>query len=293
MIDVEKVKSNLREVLSMHSKASEILKKVNGTRDYKDISQLVGVPSTTCSSILRRAAAFGLLQKTGRTYQKTQELKYAKIDIVKKELGAPPIASPKVRLRKADIDLTQLKKQELEYLLSWHSNIEHPFSDSSQALDNVSIKRCFDHMIQTLETDTGMVQLDGLAMRFHESFKNYFNARRTIAAEMTVAFKNLVGCFEPYIKQLVAIKTCDLKLARKSLSGELIKRVVQFEGDIDQHETTYWQNRPIHEACIRVVYPFRHKEAHEARRYRTYEMERVVYYLFASIILIDENPTHI
>jgi len=62
---------------------------------------------------------------------------------------------------------------------------------------------------------------------------------------------------------------------------------ITFKSEIKNNDPEYWRDKPNHEASNRVVFPYRHKTAHEARIYTPFEMERVVYYMFASIVFMN------
>jgi hypothetical protein len=100
-------------------------------------------------------------------------------------------------------------------------------------------------------------------------------------------FRNLVGCFEPYIKKVAAIKSGDVSVGRRSIDNVVISKAISFTGDIGKKAEEYWSGRPIEEASVRVIYPYRHKTTHEARSYTPFEIERAIYYMFASIVFIN------
>jgi hypothetical protein len=104
---------------------------------------------------------------------------------------------------------------------------------------------------------------------------------------MIAAFSNLIGCFEPYLKKTAAIKNNDNSLALGSFDEEVIKKAVQFSSKIKTKDAEYWKDKPIHEACIRHTYPYRHIEAHEARDYPIFEIQKILYYMFSSIIYLN------
>ena len=80
MTTLQDIKQNLIHICKEHSKARDILKKVNGKRDYKVISQILKIHPTTCSDILSKSRTFGLLIKEGNTYKKTPQFKHINID---------------------------------------------------------------------------------------------------------------------------------------------------------------------------------------------------------------------
>jgi hypothetical protein len=69
----------------------------------------------------------------------------------------------------------------------------------------------------------------------------------------------------------------------------MIKKVISFNSKIKTADSEYWKDKEIYEACIRTIYPYRHIEAHEARDYPVFQIHRIVYYMFSSIIYINTN----
>lgn len=108
---------------------------------------------------------------------------------------------------------------------------------------------------------------------------------------MTNAFSTLIKNFEPYIKKLVYSKTDDVKKAGLSLNQTLLKFIIKFDSDLNNSNKDYWADKRLYEACIRYVYPFRHIEAHESRNWEIFQMEKAIFYMFASIILINLRTT--
>jgi hypothetical protein len=285
LIDLQLVKN----ICSSHRKAKEILKKVDGKRNYKEIAKLVGVHETTCSHILSKAHTFELLTKKGRFYKKTPEFRHINIDALLK--GEPStvvgMVRPTVRRRSKVIDLEAIKKSIREYLIHHFSAVSSPFSKTVVKLSKSDLQKAAEKLFEYLDTDVGLKQLEGLSLRFYDSFAAYFSCNRINKGELINAFSNMVKCFEPYVKKVASIKARDPKYTKMSLNTEVISRAASFSSDVNKHQDDYWNSKPVHEASIRLVFPFRHMEAHEARDYASFEMDRIVHYMFASIIFIN------
>lgn len=291
MMTPQEMKQTLIDICKSYSKAKYILKLTNGKNDYKDIAGILKVHPTKCSRILSKAKTFGLLIKEGNFYKKTPEFKHINIDKALKgeRLILPQEKKFTVRKRRKMIITDDIKKKIVDYFRDHFKIIQHPFSPLKIKMDDSDLRKASEKLFEYIERDIGVSQLDGLSLRFFESFAMYFSVDRIRKAELINAFSNMVECFEPYVKKAAAIKTDNPINAKPSLDKNLISMVVSFNSDIKDKRPEYWKDKPIHEASIRVVYPFRHMEAHEARDYTNFDMERVIYYMFGSIIFINLN----
>lgn len=289
MIITQELKNTVIDICKEHGKAKDILKKVNGKRDYVEIAKIVKVHKTTCSNILSKAKTFSLLTKEKGVYKKTPEFKHINIDRVLKGsfINLPNENSVKIRKRRKITNTSEVKKRMADYILHHFSTIPHPFSNKSASIKGHDLDKASQKLFDYLDNDIGLDQLNGLALRFYESFAEYFSVDRIRKVELINAFSNMVRCFEPYIKKVAAIKTNNLDNAKLSLNEEMIRHVISFDSGIKNHNSSYWENKPIHEACVRIVYPFRHIEAHEARDHAAFVADKIIYYMFASIIFVN------
>lgn len=270
--------------------AANILKKVNGKRHYSEIAETLKIHSTICSHILKKAETFGLLKKEKGLYRKTDEFRHANIGriLTESKTVLHEERTVTVRKRKKVTDYEQIKRVIKDYCHSHFKEIHHPFNDSTLKLDKGNLNKALEVLFKVLEADCSD-RLIGLHDRFFDAFSTYFSANRINKTEFTNSFSVLIKCFEPYVKKIAAIKSGDPSQADQSLNKKLIKLVITFDSNIDKKSFDYWQDKPIHEASLRVIYPYRHIEAHEAREYTLFQMERIIYYMFASIIFININ----
>lgn len=288
-MDVEKLKSSVIEICK-EKHASDILKKVDGKHDYKEISEILKIHPTTVSHILNKAFTFGLLTKEGNVFFKTVALKHLNIDRTIKEanIDISEIKRVTVRKRKKIINYDQVKHSIEKYFISHFKIINHPYSDNNLILNNRDLINASKVLYDNL-SETSSERLSGLQDRFYDAFSTYFSSDRINKSEVINHFSVLVGCFEPYLKKVAVIKTGDSNYANQSISKSLINVVINFESNINNSKDNYWTDKPIHEACLRFIYPYRHIEAHEARDYTVYQMEKIIYYMFASIIQVNLN----
>ena len=128
MIDVNAAKANLRELLGTHSRAKDILKKANGKRDYKKIAELLQIHHTTVSTILNRAAAFGLLEKQDGVFRRTELLKHIDIDKTARDVGQSPQAPRKLKNKSRPRDIAAEVRQERDFISQWFELIQHPYN---------------------------------------------------------------------------------------------------------------------------------------------------------------------
>jgi hypothetical protein len=279
----------IENVCASHPKAKQILQHVNGKRNYLEIAKIVGVHPTKCSSILRSANNLGLLFKNGKFYKKTPEFKAINLNRINTEAARDERSkiSPKVRRRKKIVDTTEIKEAIKKYFIQNFTSVSNPFSNQKITIHKTELENAAEILFKYLAQDIAIDQLYGLSLRFYESFAAYFSCSRIAKAELINAFSNMIKCFEPYLKKVASIKSGDMKYAKMSLNADVVNNAMPFMSDIDRHREEYWQDKPVQEACIRFVYPFRHKEAHEARDYTPYEIEKIIFYMFASIIFIN------
>lgn len=293
MINPSEIKHALSEICNSYGKAKEILKKVNGKRDYKEIANILKIQPCKVSNILSKSKTFNLLIKEGKLYKKTPELRHINIDKALKtqKIDLPGETNIKLRKKRKIINTNEIERKILEYFNNNFQKIKHPFSNNSISLHTSKLKRASGKLSYFLEENVGLDQLEGLKIRFFESFAAFFSADRIRKPELINSFSNLIRCFEPYVKKVAVIKTNDHQMGRKSLDQNVISSAVSFSSKVRNNKPGYWENKPIHEACIRTVYPYRHMESHEARDFPCFEIERVVYYMFASIIFINLGGT--
>lgn len=290
MTNLQDLNQTLIDICKEHGKAKDILKKANGKRNYVEIATTLKIHPTTCSKILSKARTFGLLEKVNGFYKKTSEFRHINIDKVLKgkSLSLPEERPLRVKKRKKVIRTNEIKDKITDYLLYNFKKIQHPFSSKSyHKIKDDDLRNALAKLFEYVEKDVGLDQLEGLDLRFYESFATYFSADRIRKIELINVFSNMVKCFEPYAKKVAIIKTANHAFAKNSLDQNIISTVVSFNSKIKENSPDYWKDKPIHEASIRVIYPYRHMEAHEARDYTVFDIERVVYYLFASIIFIN------
>jgi len=293
MTDVEVIKNNIREVCKLHTNAKSVLKKANGKLTYLEIAALTKTPTTQCSTVLNKASSLNLVDKIkAGLFKRKKILTGALIDSALKNSGSQTTIKEhhiKVRKTKKVINTTAIKKQILEYLVNHLKVIQHPFADKKDKLSQEKIIKAYEKLIQVLEKDLGVVQIDGLSLRFFNAFSDFLSCSVLNKAELIAAFSSLIKTFEPYIKKMAAIKNNDNKFATAQFDLEAIRNAISFAADIKKRDSDYWKDKEIHEACIRYVYPFRHIEAHEARDYTVFEIHKIIYYMFASIIYININ----
>jgi hypothetical protein len=289
MTDIDKLKKAIIEICKgKHGKA--VLLAVNNKRDYKEIASQAGCNNNQSSSLLNTALTFGLITKEEGIWRKTPEFRRLKVNQVLKEGSIDIPIEKKIRVqkirKKTNVDM--VKKDISSYFLLQFSEIPHPFSGKLQKIKVQDLKKATECLFTNLECD-GPIRLNGLSDRFYESFSAYFSSDRIRKNEFTNNFSNMIGCFEPYVKKVTAIKTKNPEEANPSLNKDMISKVISFNSNINNNNDSYWVDKPIHEASLRVVFPYRHIESHEARSYTLFDMERVVFYLFASIIFINLN----
>jgi hypothetical protein len=295
VVDPETIHKRIQAIVSLNSNAREILKLANGSNDYLQIAKKVSIGSSQCSTILNQACNYGLLDRIkGGLFKRKKSISLGLIDQAIKSNGIATVTAEKtvrVKRKQKKADTTPIKKELKQYILGNFARINHPFNKATSPIElsHDDLTRSLAKLIEIIETDLGIDQLNGLSMRFYESFAAFFSVNRINKPEVLNAFSNLIKCYEPYFKQAAAIKDSNPKTAYLSLNKELIEKVIPFTSVINNSNDSYWLDKPISEAAIRIVYPFRHKEAHEARDYPVHEIEKIVHYFFASIILINHN----
>jgi len=293
MTDVESIKNNIKDVCSQHSEAINILKKANGKLTYVELAAVTKISSTLCSTILNKACSLNLVDRVKPgLFKRKKIISGALIDSsLKKSKEIVSTAEQKIRIKKKKkvINTTRIKSELREYLQNNYYFIHHPFSDKKEKISKEKISKAFEVLIKNLEADLGLIQLEGLELRFYNSFSDFLSCSSLNKSESIAAFSNLIKCFEPYLKKVAALKNRDNALALRSLDEELIKKAISFTSNIKKRDEEYWKDKSIHEACIRFVYPYRHMEAHEARDYSFFQIQKIIYYFFSSIIYLNIN----
>lgn len=290
-MDAQAVNTNIVEVCRMHSKALEVLRKVNGKRDYKEIAEIVGIHHTMVSSILSRAYTYQLLEKNNGVYKRAKFFRVTGIEKIVREGGIAPEKKKKVAIRKrnkAVDDYSRIKKDFKKYIKSNFQEIPHPFnSRNKEKINEEKLKEASNILVDYFGRDIGLEAVGGFEKRFYHAFAHYYSIERTRNISLANAFKSLVGCFEPFLKKAAVIRTGDEGKVRLAFGKrELFDGLIPFASKINNNKDKYWFGKPIHEACIRTVYPYRHIEAHESRGHKSYEMDRVIYFMFASFVFV-------
>lgn len=287
MTDIDKLKKAIIDICkNKHGKS--LLLAINNKRDYKEIAKIVGCRPEQSSSLLNKAGTYELIKKEGTKWKKTPEFRHININQVLREGSTDIPTENKIKVKKLrkKTNVSFVKKDIISYFTLQFSEIPHPFSGTLQKLSQQDLKKAAEILFKNIECQ-GPVRLNGLSDRFYESFSAYFSSDRIRKNELTNKFSNMIRCFEPYVKKVVAIKTGNPEEANPSLSKDMISKVVSFNSNINNNIAAYWNDKPIHEASIRVIFPYRHIESHEARNYTIHDMEKVIFYLFASIIFIN------
>lgn len=288
VLEIEKITKNRDLFLEENPKYGDLaLKETRKVKDYHELSKLLKCNKCMASTLINELLDYGLYikDKDGKL-KKSKEL--IRIGLKPKNIENQ-ITEKFVRVKNIKkINFKILKKEIESYIQDNFTKIKNPFNkEKFEVLSEVKLKRASDILIQVLDEELDFDDTEGLAARFYESFVNYFSNSRNKKSEVILAFSSLIKNFEPYLKKLVYKKTKDKNKARLSLGKELLQSLINFNSDLKKTDESYWKDKEICEACIRYVYPFRHMEAHEARNWDIFEMEKVVFYMFASIILIN------
>jgi hypothetical protein len=288
MANLEEVEKHRDSFLLKNRKYGEnALKCAKGVKDYNQLAERLKCHPTKASTLLNELIDYGLyFFGKDKTLKKTKE--FIRVGM-KPRSSITNIPEKNIRIRKVKKINVKFSKKEIEnYILQNLKIIKNPFNKLlNKNLSNQDLKEAVSLLFLVLDSNLNFDRLDGLGLRFYESFAHYFSEDRTKKAEMINSFSSLIKNFEPYIKKLVLYKTKDIEKAKLSLNKELIQLVVKFESNLDNVNEDYWKNKDVTESCIRYVYPFRHIEAHEARDWDIFEMEKAIFYMFASIILIN------
>jgi hypothetical protein len=280
---------NLIECCKRSPKKREILKTLRKKRHYSEVAKIVGIknPDNCLAYIKKMQVFYGLVEEKGPgVYQIIPPLKYINIDSAvhkgKKEIKIhrPP---------KKYISLA-LKKEIRLFLQDNFQEIKHPFNGKIiYRFERNKLLSAVKNFLQFIEKPIKQESLKGLPGRFYDAFATYFSISRTKRIELINSFKTLVGLFEPIIKKIAFLKTKNENILKKSLDQELIKAVLpEFNANIKEAKNEYWKEKSVEEATIRFIYPYRHIEAHEARDYKVYEVEKIVFYFFAALLFISE-----
>lgn len=288
-IDPDIIKKGVVEVCATHSRAREVLKKANGKKSSSEIAKEVDIGADKASTILNKAHRLKIVEKISNGVFK-RKINLHDIDQALKQNGSSDLIESPIRINKRQkkVSTESIKKSITKYIEDNFSKIQHPYKEGDYAsISKGDLKKASTYLFTVLDSNLQIPQLEGLSLRFYNSFASYFSADRTDKSEMVSRFSNLVQCFEPYVKKVAVIKENDTENYKIPLGKDLIPKVISFTSNINKPNSSYWEGRPVPEASIRTVFPFRHKEAHEARDYPTYEIERIIHYLIASIIFIN------
>jgi hypothetical protein len=245
MNDVEAIKNNIREVCGLHTLAHVILKKANGKLSYLEISSITRVSPAKCSTILNKANSFNLLEKVKPgIFKRNKIITGGLIDSALKNIQKDiSVNEYKIAIRKKKkvINTDKIKREILIYLQNNFYQILHPFSDRKEKHSKESLKKVAEILFNYLKEDLGIFQLDGLELRFYNSFSEFLSSSPINKSEAVAAFSNLIKCFEPYVKKVAAIKNNDPRLAHCSLDEELIKKAISFTSVIKKRDNEYWK----------------------------------------------------
>lgn len=283
--ELEKNRDNFLDKNPKYGKAA--LNVTRGVKDRYELAKKLNCHETKASTILNELVGYGLYQKDKNgVFKKTKD--FIRIGERKNNVKTEELEKH-VRTRKIKkINVTSLKKETENYFTQNFKEIKNPFNkESILTLSQTEIMKALEIFFTVLDSDLKFDRLNGLGIRYYESIADYFSRSRMKRAEMINSFSSLIKNFEPYIKKLVLYKTKDFDKAKPPLDKKLLTFIIRFDSNLDNFNEDYWKDKNIKEACIRYVYPFRHIEAHESRNWDIFEMEKTIYYMFASIILIN------
>lgn len=287
----ETIVENLVTCCAKSKKLAEVLKKVNRRRKYTEIAQIVGISPKSCHNMLRKLESHNLIKKRGRgVYEKIPILRYINIDSeIRKYLRSRKDVVEKIRVRvgRKRIDTEHIQKQINSYFKCHFAVIKHPFNkECTMQLSNTQIGAAAKKFLEILKYPIMSKKIEGLDLRFVRAFADYFSLSRLDKAGLISLFSSLIRLYEPFLKKLAAIKDNNVDWLNSSLNQKLIEKVCAFNSRINETKENYWKTKNVKEASIRYVYPYRHIESHEARDYTVFEMEKITYYMFASLLLI-------
>lgn len=288
MIPLQEIENNRNNFLSKQPKyGKDALKKSKGISNYKELSEKISCPKAKASTIINQLLTYKLYEKgKNGKLKRTKEL----ITVgLKQNKTTIEIKEKIIRTRKSrKINTNQIKKEISSYFKENFKKIKHPFNESETInLSKNKLEKSLDMFFTILDSDLKIERLDGLGIRFYESIAGYFGINRMKKSEMIVSFSSLVKNFEPYMKKLAFYKTKNIDYAKLPLGKKLIRSIMEFKENLDNSKENYWTDKSVKKSCIRYTYPFRHIEAHEARDWNVFQMEKIIFYMFSAIILTN------
>ncbi len=293
-MDKETVIRNLAECCKGAPKRKEILKALRKKRHYRDVAKIVGInhPNNCLSIIKQIQHIYRLVERKGPgIYEVIPMLKHINIEAEIRKALKKDVEKIKIKTYRKKLDTTSIKKDIIAFIQENFQEIPHPYDKTKiEKFELNKLKIIANNLIEIIEKPIEDKSLKGLNLRFFQAFADYFSIPRTKRSKLINVFANFIQLLEPLIKKIAFLKTKNKRYLKHSLDQKLIETVFsKFNANIKQRKENYWKNRSISEASIRFVYPFRHIEAHEAREYKVFEMEKVIYYFFASLIFIIED----
>lgn len=248
-----------------------------------------------CLRSIKKLQAYRLIVESkprSGVYQVIPELKQINIDSVIKKGTSQSVKNVRITPPRKKHNLDAIKKDMRTYLQDNFRKIPHPFNEAIvEKIELGQLSLAIDTLFGYVEKPVDDKRVEDVTSRFYEACSDYFSKSRTDKAEMTAAYGSLVHLFQPVLRKIACLKNQDTKMLGASLGNELFQAVYPpFNSDIYKKDENYWRSKDVTSATFRYIFPYRHMESHEASSYYGFEMERIVYYFFASLILICRLP---
>ena len=302
LADKDTIIKNALDVIGRSKRRQEIFIAVNGRNTGKEIAKKLKISHANCLKELAILRDFGLIKvkhykERSIMYEKDPFIKVLKIEnyfkkrfkiTAKKELKSAPrirkrVISGKTTFQRTENDL-------ITYITQNNRIMKHPFNSTELVLTEKEVNELAILFVDFLKLDIKEFRLRGIYELFLNAFDRYQKLdKREPLAEFNNAFKSLVTLFEPIAKKLIYIRYNDEKW-KGSFNQKLISYLIKFHADLKKTDEEYWRKRTIEEASIRKIYPYRHKESHEAWLFPIYETEAVIHSLFNSILFLLKVP---
>jgi hypothetical protein len=289
--DIESLKKNVAEFCKSNPKKISFLSKINGRLDYKGLASVCSIKhANNCIPWLTDAFGRELIIKNEKGfYDKCPLLKNRDIGSLVRQGQGIRISSPIVR-KKLIKNIKNVEDYFKKYVLSNFESVDNYFNkDSSVSISSKKIEEAFNKVLVLLQAKTTLPEIAGLNERFFLAFNDYFGQTRAMPSQMLNKFTAIIHLYEPIVKKYFLIEKNDETKLKSSLNEDMISLAYGINDKnfkLKETEDSYWAQRSQKESSIRIAFKYRNIESHGATKLKSYDMDKIVYYVFLAILYL-------
>jgi len=189
-------------------------------------------------------------------------------------------------------------KEFKEYCLHFYRELNHPYSLQKNIPVNISdLEISLDILDSVLNIESKEKSFRGLKDQFYSAFTNYLKLPRNEIGSLCNSIDKLSTLIDPFLKKVAFYFLPKEKITIKNGKSILLWRTSQYAdilealevikvSEIVKKEISYWERQPADLALLRGAFAARHKGVHESRIHNLEELEKIVYGVIGTYIIV-------